>query len=311
MLACLGGSRRSRIVNHRTLTLLASTLAIWCGGSMSTAQAAFCDIATAAASQLQHTAEKMAALDRRIADGPAGSTTVAVREFEDLERARLYESRRARDIRVIVEAKRLAEASAHADGAARAPALREDEFLGAMLREMRETMPVDPREFYAPESNSSVCTLETALRSAAARALGTVASMQGFAQVKATLNQLVGKYGRPLEPDHMNAADRARFTTMLLPVIHEAQVNTAIAADLIRLAHLESASRMLWAAHRENRFGASLREWRVTANLSSDQTAAACVIDVIDEEFPAETALITSTSARSHAAATPAGLSAK
>ena len=278
---------------------------------MSSAGAAVCDVATVAASQLQHAAERTAALERRIADEYAGATAAAARGIKDLERSRLYESRRARDIRVIVEAKRLAEGSALPDGAASAPALREDEFLSAMLREMRETMPVDPREFYGPESDSPVCTLETALRSAAARALGTVASMDGFAQVKEALNQLVAKYGRPLEPDRMNEADRARFTTTLLPVIHEAQANTAIAADLIRLAHLESASRMLWTAHRDNRFGASIREWRLTANLSSDQTAAACVIDVIDEEFPAETAFIAPTAVGSHTAGNSAGLSSK
>jgi hypothetical protein len=165
-----------------------------------------------------------------------------------------------------------------------------------VLLEMRETMPVDALE--SDEHGSAACSLETALREASAHALGAVAGMPDFAEVKATLGRLVAKYGRPLEAAGMSAADRERFETELLPVIREAQVNTLLAADLIRLAHLEVASKLLWAAHREGRLGASIREWRIRANIDSDRTAAACALDVIDAEIPAQSAITAATMER-------------
>jgi hypothetical protein len=289
------GSRRLSIVTYRTLWPLACAGVLACAASV---HAAPCDVDSTAARELRHAAAHMAALSRRIEAARAMPSSGQAPDLAALEQSLLYESRRSRDIRVILEARRLAEAMAR-DGIPEQPVVDgADGFLGAVVREMRETMPVDPRELYGPESTASDCSLESALRDAAAAALGKVARMQGFVEIKDTLNRLVEVYGRPLDPERMSDADRERFTVKLLPVIHEAQANTAIAADLIRLAHLESASRMLWAAHRDDVFGASLREWRTTAHITSDQTAAAYVIELIDDQIPAETALTASTGER-------------
>ena len=92
----------------------------------------------------------MAALSRRIEAARAMPSSGQAPDLAALEQSLLYESRRSRDIRVILEARRLAEAMAR-DGIPEQPVVDgADGFLGAVVREMRETMPVDPRELYGP-----------------------------------------------------------------------------------------------------------------------------------------------------------------
>jgi hypothetical protein len=144
---------------------------------------------------------------------------------------------------------------------------------------MRETMPVNPEELYEPTPPSAPCSLGAALKSAASESLGTVANTPGFAQIKADLDDVVQKYGIPLDAKRMSGEDARRFTDVLLPMILMARTYTELAGDFVRLARLESASQLMLAARQQNS-GA-------TARISSDEIAAASVIDVIDREIPA------------------------
>jgi hypothetical protein len=208
----------------------------------------------------------------------------------------LIESKRERDIQVISQMIQLAED--HSNNPSALPKSEsEDEFLLGVVLALREINEVGDQDVEAARQNQGSCTLENALRAKAVRIADGINDIYGLSEAFADLEQLSAKYSAGFDEKTMSRDDFNLWKNRIQPVVSRAFSEAEFAKDLLRLAELESISKIMLETRRSDQYsapgdleyaGTTWNQWLEQGRISSTQQDMSGAINLINERIPAE-----------------------
>jgi hypothetical protein len=210
--------------------------------------------------------------------------------------ARLFESRRERDIRVIARMAHIAESLAGERPAVPVDQGSDDYFLVTLLSGLESATRPSLEE--STTADVRACTLEHALWDAAVIVANEGAAMPELTHMASTTSKLAQKYGNPIPPpEDLEPEDQQLFES-LVPTLQRLRAKRRHAESLMKLALLESTSKaMLRAWHQDQSempgdisyTGTTWQRWARQGLLTPGQHQMVAVLNAINQRIPADT----------------------
>jgi hypothetical protein len=208
--------------------------------------------------------------------------------------ASLYEFRRQREIEVISRMAVIADKTARYGRELPADQRSPDYVLTAVLDILAQKEPIS-LETLSQGIPAAPCSLEYALRGSSRLAVDEVMRIAGVGEAARRVTQLAGKYpNASLDPDVMSPADRSEFLTVF-PVAQKGRALVDLSAHLYRLAHVESTSKKMLLASRQDQYqapgdgnyiGTTWNKWLKDGTVTETEQRMSAVLALINQHLP-------------------------
>lgn len=207
----------------------------------------------------------------------------------------ILEDKRARDLRVLIDAAELAE-KIDVDRYTPKDEQSEEFILGALLVGARELFPTKPAQADKLLSQTGTCNLELALIAQAAKVTKRVLKMPSVDQADDLITGLAAKYGKPIDRSKLNADEKIAFDRSKY-LVEQVKAELNLRDDLLFLARLEQVSKIQRDVRRESQLEAPgdnnhinevWQRWIVQGRITASQEELSRILNFIDQKIPTE-----------------------
>lgn len=208
----------------------------------------------------------------------------------------LFESRRDRDLRVIRKMAILADKISRygLEDSVDRNQESEDFLLASVLVAARSLININLGDL--SEKSGMICNLENALKNLARQALVELDKIDGLSSAISESQRLASVYGRPIDISKLSEADRILFAQVVRPKLARGQSLLQRARDLYGLSMIESTSKKMLAALRQDQYespgdaeysGTTWNRWKTEGRVSDRDHQLTGVLNFINTKIPA------------------------
>ena len=235
-------------------------------------------------------------MDQQMTTAEAGQFGKFQKQQEISLMKQLFESRRDRDINVIRKLAILADKISRygLEDTVNKDQASEEFVLASVLLASRELLSVNLDSLGGGVDRA--CSLEFALESQARDAVKDVDRIDGLSTAMTELERLMSTYGAPIDTAKLSEADRKLFLGFVRQRIVKVQALLQRAEDLYRLSMIESTSKKMLAALRQDQYespgdleysGTTWKRWKEEGRVSERDHQLTGVLNFINEKIPA------------------------
>ena len=235
-------------------------------------------------------------MDQQMTTAEAGQFGKFQKQQEISLMKQLSESRRDRDINVIRKLAILADKISRygLEDTVNKDQASEEFVLAGVLLASRELLRVNLDSLGGGVDRA--CSLEFALESQARDAVKDADRIDGLSTAMTELERLMSTYGAPIDTEKLSEADRKLFLGFVRQRIVKVQALLQRAEDLYRLSMIESASKKMLAALRQDQYespgdleysGTTWKRWKEEGRVSERDHQLTGVLNFINEKIPA------------------------